>query len=109
MNTWRELLNRPEQLIMALPEVVRSHQWDVILVDAPAGWNESTPGRMQSIFMARELAAPCADVFIHDCDREVERVYCERYMPAEGFIKQVGTLRHYRMARDESARLSVLN
>lgn len=97
LGEWKELLDQPERLAMELPPDVREEDWDVVLVDAPAGWNESTPGRMQSVFMSRRLAAPGGDVFVHDCDREVERACCDRLLPAEGFVKQVGKLRHYRV------------
>jgi len=94
---WKELLERPEQLTMELPPEVRESEWDVVLVDAPAGWNDMAPGRMQSIAISRSLAAPGGDVFVHDCDREVEQTYSDRFLPEKGLLSTVGKLRHYRV------------
>jgi glucuronoxylan 4-O-methyltransferase len=91
------LLDQPERLRLDLPEAVGEVRWDVILVDAPAGWHDNAPGRMQSIVAAARLAAPGGDVFVHDCHREVERVYCDRFLPAAGLLAEVNRLRHYRM------------
>jgi len=92
---WRELLEARDLLDMPLPVEVESRSWDVILVDAPAGWREDQPGRMQSIFLASRLVSEGGDVFVHDCDRTVERTYCDRYLRPENLRSEVGLLRHY--------------
>jgi glucuronoxylan 4-O-methyltransferase len=97
---WRDLLDAsPRSLSLRLPAPVARARWDVIVVDAPAGWGDATPGRMKSIFEASRLAAADADVFVHDCDREVERVYCDRFLKSDNLIAEVGLLRHYHFAR----------
>jgi glucuronoxylan 4-O-methyltransferase len=94
---WRALLHGPaEDLAMTLPESIAATRWDAILVDAPAGWSDATPGRMKSIFTACRLAAAGADVFVHDCDREVERAFCDRFFTPRQRVTEVGRLRHYR-------------
>jgi len=96
---WRGLLDAPTRgLAMKLPESVENTRWDVILVDAPAGWGEATPGRMKSIFHASRLVAPDGDVFVHDCDREVEQVFCDRFLKADNLVAEVRVLRHYHLA-----------
>lgn len=96
---WRELLDSPDRLALALPESVERDGWDVILIDGPAGFADSNPGRMKAIAVARSLAAAPADVFVHDCDREVEQVYCDRFLGPENLLHEVGVLRHYRVNR----------
>jgi hypothetical protein len=94
---WQELLDSPERLAMRLPADVEHHSWDVVLVDAPAGFDDANPGRMKSIVLARRLAKGGADVFVHDCDRPVEQVYCDRFLQPENLIEEIGRLRHYRV------------
>ncbi len=77
---WLQLLNSASRLEMELPGAVASRRWDVILVDGPAGYEAHLPGRMQSIYAASKLVAPGGSVFVHDCDRPVERLYAARYL-----------------------------
>lgn len=95
---WRWLLNKSKRLFMrSIPSEVVSTGWDVIFVDAPAGTRWKSPGRMQSIYTAAVLARRSADtdVFVHDCDRRVERVYSDRYLGDSNLVEQVDRLRHY--------------
>jgi glucuronoxylan 4-O-methyltransferase len=96
---WKALLDAPEALAMTLPAPVEASDWDVVIVDAPAGWSDDSPGRMKSIRFAARLAASGADVFVHDCDREVERAYCDRFLGPANLVAEIGRLRHYRMPR----------
>jgi len=95
---WRALLDAPDNLVTKLPESVEHTRWDVILVDAPAGWGDATPGRMKSIFLASRLVAANGDVFVHDCDREVEQIYCDRFLHADNLVAEIRRLRQYRIA-----------
>lgn len=63
------------RLEMDLPNIVYETSWDAIFVDGPQGWGDDTPGRMQSLYMAKTLSNKNTDVFVHDFDREVERVW----------------------------------
>jgi glucuronoxylan 4-O-methyltransferase len=94
---WKELLDSPRRLEMALPEEIENERWDVILVDGPAGWNDESPGRMKSIYHSSRLAGNSTDVFVHDCDREVEQIYCDRFLGEENLNAEVELLRHYRI------------
>lgn len=80
---WQDLLDDPERLGMSLPPEVREGAWDVVLVDGPAGYDDTTPGRMQSIYEAGRLVAPGGIVFVHDCERPVEQAYCARYLGSD--------------------------
>jgi glucuronoxylan 4-O-methyltransferase len=101
LGQWRGMLDSAEVFNLALPFEVVTEKWDVILVDAPAGWNDSGAGRMKSIAAASRLAGESSDVFVHDCDRIVERTYCDKYLKAENQVSQVGKLRHYILCRSK--------
>ncbi|MGO9029423.1 MAG: glycosyltransferase [Acidimicrobiales bacterium] len=95
---WESLLHAPDLLELDLPEGVASQQFDVIVVDAPAGdarhselTGRHAPGRMKSIYMASKLVAPGGFVFVHDCDRHVEQLYATEYLGVERlFIRAEG-------------------
>jgi uncharacterized protein (TIGR01627 family) len=88
---------------MELPDIVTKIRWNYIFVDAPAGYDTYLPGRMKSIYTAFQLAfnAPQTDIFVHDCHREVEAVYCDYFLKPENLIKEFCHLRHYRIKSDK--------
>lgn len=96
---WKMLLGYPSLLNMTLPNDVEKEEWDVILVDAPTGWNDQTPGRMKSIFLSSRLVKNSGDIFVHDCNREVEDIYCNNFLRKENLRMEIkaliGFLRHY--------------
>jgi glucuronoxylan 4-O-methyltransferase len=100
---WKKLLENQSLLDMSLPQCVENEEWDIILVDAPNGWNDQTPGRMKSIYHSSRLIKNSGDIFVHDCDREIETVYCDKYLKKDNFVNEieaeVGDLRHYCMTK----------
>jgi glucuronoxylan 4-O-methyltransferase len=93
---WIErVLELPSELEMELPSSVRDRDWDVILVDAPSGYHPEHPGRMQSIYMAAELAEEGTDIFVHDINRAVEKAYSNKFLGDWEWVKDVDRLRHY--------------
>ena len=100
---WRLLLDSPALLAMTLPEQIEEEAWDVILVDAPQGTGDQTPGRMKSIYLASRLVKNLGDVFVHDCHREVEDVYSTTFIKKENLVTEIkspsGFLRHYHVTR----------
>lgn len=96
---WKLLLKDESQLQMHLPGEVSEAQWDTILVDAPMGWGDQAPGRMKSIYIASKLTTDEGDVFVHDCEREVEDTYCNRYLKQgnlrDEITNPIGMLRRY--------------
>lgn len=85
--------------LKGLPSEVYEIKWDLIMVDAPTGYYEEAPGRMNAIYtagmMARNRAEGETDVFVHDVDREVEDTFSKVFL-CEGYMKkQAGRLRHF--------------
>jgi glucuronoxylan 4-O-methyltransferase len=103
---WKMLLQSPSLLHMSLPNDVENENWDVIIVDGPEGHNDQTLGRMKSIYLAAQLVKNLGDVFVHDCDREVEDIYANNFLKKENIIMEVkgpmGLLRHYKITNRSS-------
>ena len=96
LSQWASQLARPAELggaralkmkdaraleIDGVPAGLLEQWWDIVLIDAPAGFNGRMPGRMAPIYQASRILArqravdPCkpVDVFVHDFSRHVER------------------------------------
>lgn len=100
LSKWKELINKPTELEMDLNSSeynIRKTKWDVILVDAPMGYKDEHPGRMQSIYEASRLVKDGGHIFVHDCNRKVEDKYTTRFLLKENLIEEIGNLRHYKL------------
>jgi glucuronoxylan 4-O-methyltransferase len=86
--------NNTKKLEINLPNVVKNTNWDLILVDAPAGNKDYFPGRMQSIYAASILRNKDTEVLVHDCDRYVEDVFSKIML--KNLHKQFVKLRSYK-------------
>jgi len=95
MAQWKNFIDTEDALQLDLPDAIKTCKWDLIFVDAPRGKSDHNPGRMKSIFMASQLIKSGGTVFVHDCDREVERAYCRKYLKEENLISRVGSLDEY--------------
>jgi len=85
---------KEDNLKMNLPKEIHQIDWDVIFVDSPEGHSRNNPGRMQSIYTAKELSKNKTEVFIHDCNRFVE----DRYSKAMfNEVVMLTKLRHCRL------------
>ena len=86
--------------IEGVPPGLFERWWDVILIDAPAGYNGRMPGRMAPIYqaariLARQRAArPCAavDVFVHDFNRQIEREWSLLFLAPQARFMNFGNL-----------------
>jgi glucuronoxylan 4-O-methyltransferase len=103
---WKDLINHPEKLGLALPSSVTKTQWDVILVDGPAGYTSETPGRMKSIYEASRLVKNGGIIFIHDSERDIERSYGEKYLGKENMREEIcgrALLRKYVISKNSDS------
>lgn len=89
LREWRKLLDAPSELHLDLPQEIAARKWDLILVDGPAGYEDSTPGRMKSIYAASQLVAPGGRVFVHDCERPAEEAFASRYLGEDRAVLEV--------------------
>jgi glucuronoxylan 4-O-methyltransferase len=100
VSEWQKYLDQPGAYATDLPEAVTNLKWDLIFVDAPAGFAENTPGRMESIRLASVLIKRPGDVFVHDCQREVENKFSTHFLKAENLKEEIGNLRYYVFAAE---------
>ena len=91
LTNWRKDIASIPQL--ELPDDVQNFQWDIILVDAPAGNKNDDPGRLQSINAAANIANAGSFVLVHDCNRELEQQCSSTYLGEE--YEAVDRLRVY--------------
>lgn len=77
---WAEQINSGDSLKLDLPDGIEAKSWDIVLVDGPAGYAPHLPGRSQSIVTAANLVAPGGTVFVHDCERPLEKAFASRYL-----------------------------
>lgn len=91
------------RLAMAeLPEEVLGKEWDLIMIDAPRGFAAEFPGRMAAVWTAAVMArarrgAGETDVFIHDVDRRVEKMFAMEFLCDKFRVGGTGRLWHFRI------------
>lgn len=96
---WFKLLKCPQFkcLELSLPREIHQTRWDIIFIDGPYGGTDASPGRMKSIYTSSKLAFKNknVDVFVHDCNRTVEDIYCKTFLLPKNLKKSIRLLRHY--------------
>ncbi len=108
LSEWEQLIDDHSRLVIDLPSKITNIKWDVVLVDGPSGdypsykkqYGVEPPGRMSSIYMSSLLVKKNGYVFVHDCNRIIERVYSDRYLYDVNLIQQTRTkaqLRKYKI------------
>lgn len=99
---WQDLIDKPDKLELDIPSQLKGIEWDVIIVDGPAGHTDEAPGRMKSIYLASKIIKNGGDIFVHDAHRDVEREYCKKYLLDRNLVSTVkgrSVLNHYRFIR----------
>lgn len=85
-----------------LPPEVYEIEWDMLMLDAPKGYFASAPGRMAAVWTAAAMARARrgegdTDVFLHDVDRRVERMYADEFLCDRYRVGGTGRLWHFRI------------
>lgn len=85
-----------------LPALIYDTEWDVIMIDAPRGFFDAAPGRMSAIFTAAVMARNrekegSTDIFLHDVDRRVEKMYAQEFLCNRYLVGSSGRLWHFRV------------
>jgi len=83
-----------------LPDDVYDRDWDVIMIDGPRGYFPAAPGRMAVIYSAAMMArgrkkSGVTHVFIHDVDREVEKLYAREFLCMKYRVGGIRKLWHF--------------
>jgi hypothetical protein len=106
---WDAIIDEPDLLGMEIPEEISGLLWDVIIVDGPVGngnflrdGTPEPPGRMSSIFMASQLVGENGFVFVHDCNRPIERIYSDRFLCDMNLLVQTSTAKKLRQYQIKS-------
>jgi uncharacterized protein (TIGR01627 family) len=90
-------------LTLNLFEDIRETKWDIIIVDAPAGYGKDMPCRMKSIYESYNLSNKTSnvDIIVHDAERIIEKLYTDYFFKDYNHLKTIddnqhGVLQHYR-------------
>ena len=63
-----------------LPRNVTNQRWDVVIVDGPRAYSESTEGRHRALYTTRGLVRNGGVVFVDDCERDHERYFMTQFL-----------------------------
>ncbi|KAJ1275426.1 hypothetical protein BS78_05G134800 [Paspalum vaginatum] len=85
-----------------LPPEVYETEWDMVMIDAPKGYFAAAPGRMAAIWTTAAMARARrgegdTDVFLHDINRRVEKVFAEEFLCEKFRVAETGRLWHFRI------------
>lgn len=63
-----------------MPAFMREQEWDIIIIDAPQGNTQKSPGRALPIYWSSLVARPHAQIFVDDYERDVERAHADKFL-----------------------------
>ncbi|GMU77899.1 MAG: hypothetical protein AMXMBFR46_06970 [Acidimicrobiia bacterium] len=93
--------------VPSLPPELDGLRFDVVVVDAPAGWGPECPGRAAPMVLAGRLVADDGLVFVDDCFRELERTMRDLVFdrPADAYFGASRPVACYVASPERRARL----
>jgi len=92
LDKWIDYLNNENILnLLKIKNDKLNINWDIVIIDGPNGFSNSTPGRMVPISTTYTLNKN--HVLIHDCDRTVENIYSRIFFGND--FKMINKLRIY--------------
>ncbi|KAF3338948.1 protein IRX15-LIKE-like protein [Carex littledalei] len=79
-----------------LPNHLYDVDWDIILIDGPSGWLQTSPGRTASIFSSAVMArsrrvSGNTEVVIHDYQFGLEKICAREFLCEENYIAETST------------------
>ena len=73
-------------------------KYDVIVIDAPTGYNNQCPGRLLPIYWAKQMLNKGGIIYVDDCNRPLEKYAIEKYFKdnkKEYFNERTGLIKIY--------------
>lgn len=71
------------------PEVMKHAPYDLIIVDAPTGFNDAQPGRLLPIYWtANKLSRKGTVIYVDDVERPLENYCINKFLSGSIFVKQ---------------------
>ncbi|KAJ3047835.1 hypothetical protein HK097_011135, partial [Rhizophlyctis rosea] len=104
-----------EPYLLPLPDTINEECWDVVLVDAPQGYEPNHPGRHAPTYWSVSMAHSCLKsnpsiheitIFLHDVNRPLEQQIIDRILRPNGGVQigrvegGAGTLVGFRFTRE---------
>jgi hypothetical protein len=102
LKDWPLFLEGGAAFDLQLSDEIVQGEWDVILVDGPAAWCETVPGRMKSIAISTRLITDGGHIFIHDFDRKPEHDLAYHFIGQQHCRSVVDKLAHFVAVRGVS-------
>ena len=87
-----------------MPSFMTEEQWDIIIVDAPDGYRQKSPGRSLPIYWTSIVAAQSTQIFIDDYQRPLEEAYAKHFVEPRSQWNVV-IPRNDRRGRDRDAKM----
>lgn len=96
-NNYRKIFDTQNFDVLKNPikSKIENINWDCILVDGPKGWiNKTNHGRMESIYLAYELANENTTIFVDDIQRPIENLYANYFFDVIETVENLGVCRN---------------
>ena len=90
---FREYGFKNEILLLKLNKEITQTKWDIIIIDGPLGHQPprdwAGPGRMSSLYTAKQLSKYAKCIIVDDFSREIEKAYSCKYFGKKNIYKLI--------------------